>query len=230
MAPKRTFEGVKAKWMAQYKKKASFKKKPRAKRIKGGIAPREELKYVDTILTAANSVSTAFYTGSGVVTLLNGIAVGDDFTNRDGRQATMKSVQLRAAVYNITNGLVAGLVRSILVWDNAANGALPAVTDILATASTSSFPNVNNANRFTILRDHIVELGTIVTTATQTYAGSPTVQKVDLFVPLDDITQYSGTGATIASIQNGALLLLTIGENGAFQNGSMTARVRFSDD
>lgn len=226
----RSVKSVKAAWMAKYAKKPSLKKRQskRHSRIKGSIKPREELKFVDTVITA--TASSANYTAAGVVTLLNGIAQGDDYSARDGRQATMKSVALKTTVYYIANGTTPGAARTMLVWDNAANGALAAVTDILASASAASFPNINNAQRFTILRDYVVELGGLSITATQTYSQAPAVQKVDLYVPLDDVTQFLGTGATIASIQNGALLLLTIGDNQAAQNSQMVARVRFADD
>lgn len=221
-------KGVKAKWMAQRLKKPSFKSK-RVSRIKGGIIPREELKFVDTVLTA--TAGSAFYTAAGVVTLLNGIATGDDYTTRDGRQATMRSVHVRTVVVNSgVSGASGGIARTMLIWDNAPNGALAAVADILASVSASAFPKVDNQQRFTVLRDHIVELGAFFNTATQAFNASPGAQKVDLYVPLADITQYSGTGATIASIQNGALLMLTIGDNQAWQNHQFDARVRFSDD
>lgn len=227
MSPKRSLKGVKAAWMSQYKKK-SFKKKPRAARIKGAIKPREELKFADTVITATAAVGTV-YTGVGLVQLLNGIAEGSDYTTRDGRQATMKSVHVRTAVFPAA-GSGSGIARTMLIWDNAPNGALAAVTDILESASAASFPKVNNANRFTILRDDFKELSQFSVAATQSYAGGPLCQRVDLFVPLDAVTQFNGTGATIASIQNGALLLLTIGDNGAWSNGQFVARVRYSDD
>lgn len=213
--------------MAERLKKPSFKKK-RVARIKGAIAPREELKFVDSVLTA--TAGQAFYTAAGVVTLLNGIAEGDDYSARDGRQATMKSVHVRTVVSQSVTASSGGACRTMLVWDNAPKGALAAVTDILTAASASAFPLVDNQQRFTILRDAYLELGGNNNTATQTFASAPGAQKVDLYVPLDSVTQFIGTGATIASIQNGALLLLTIGDNEAWANSQFNARVRFTDD
>lgn len=228
MSSKRSFKGVKSKWMAQYKKKSSFKKKPRVARIKGAIPPRKELKFVDT--TIATGLVT-YVPGASVITLLNGIAEGDDYSARDGRQATMKSVAVRLTINQQQTGASGGLTRTMLVWDNAANGAAPVAADILAVDSAASYPNVNNAQRFTILRDHLCEIGPLSLVATQTYSRSPGSQHVDLYVPLDHITQFMGTGATIASIQNGALFLLTVSDGTvALNNSVIRARVRFSDD
>lgn len=223
MAPKRSMKDVKEQWRKQFKKQ-SFKKKRRAARVKGGIAPREELKYIDLAETGSLMVA------AGTVTLLNGIAVGDDNTTRDGRQATMKSVHIRGYAYpdSSTTPQPASLVRAMIVWDNAPNGAAPAVTDIYG--GSFLFPVINNAERFTILRDEILPLGRDTNAVTQAVAGAPSIAEWDLYVPLDSVTQYNGTGATIASIQNGALYLVCQGRTGCSYAGTFAGRVRFSDD
>jgi len=211
--------------MAERLKKPSFKKK-RVARIKGAIAPREELKYVDT-------AQADYQTGTaGSITLLNGIAVGDDNTTRDGRQATMRSVHIRGFV--ASSGALApnlpGLARVMVVWDNCPNGVLPAVLDIVSAATATSFPLINNQERFTILRDMEIPLDYVNVAATTTLV--PRTFPVDLYVKLASVSQFNGTGATIASLQNGALYLLTQGTNAG--TGSvycvLSARVRFSDD
>jgi len=202
----------------------------RAPRIRGAIAPfggRKELKYVD--LASASYVSDT----TGTVTLLNGIAVGDDNTSRDGRQVTIKSVQVRGILQPVDAGTSPGKSRLLLVWDNAANsGAIATVAQILSASTANSFPLIDNAQRFTILHDESNSLGGYDQTATQAVAGSPTVVDINIYKRVNAVTQYSGTAATIGSIQNGALLMVTIGTNVANNGGTfvVATRVRFTDD
>lgn len=198
----------------------------RAPRIKGSIGRRNELKYVDT--------ASATYVGdtTGTVTLINGVAVGDDNTTRDGRQITLKSVQVRGSFQNVDATSGASMCRLLLVWDNAANGSLATITQILSASTSNSFPNVDNSNRFTILSDTQYVVGPYVNTATQAIAPSPGVAAVNIYKKLNSITQYSSTTSDIASIQNGALLMVTIGDQAVGGGGLffMAARCRFTDD
>lgn len=206
---------------------ASSARRNRApKRVKGAIVPRRELKYVDIGVGVYPADTT------GTVTLLNGIAVGDDNTTRDGRQATMKSVQVRGMFSPTDATTIASKGRLLLVWDNAAAGATATIAAILSAANSASFPLVDNAQRFTILVDRSYVLGPYDTTATQAVAGSPTNNDVEIYKKLDCVTQYNGTGATSASIQNGALLMVTIGNTAVNAGGSfqVATRVRFTDD
>jgi len=198
----------------------------RAPRIKGGISNRNELKYVD--------IASAGYAGdtTGSVTPLNLLAVGDDNTSRDGRQVTIKSVQVRGSVFPQDPSTQPTMVRLLLVWDNAANGALATIAQILSAAHSNSFPLIDNANRFTILCDQQFCVGGFSTVATQSYAGSPMVLPVSIYKRLNTVTQYSGTTAAIASVQNGALLMVTIGDQAAGAGAAfgLATRVRFTDD
>lgn len=195
----------------------------RAPRLKGAIsASAQELKYVDT------AISQFCLAAGGVVTPLNLLAVGDDNTTRDGRQVCLKSVQLKCRVFNAVGG-AAQKARVMLVWDNAVNsGAVPALTTILTADSDAGFPNIDNANRFSILWDSAYALGPNVTTATQAQADS-VIYDCCIYKRLNAITQYSGTTAAIGSIQNGALYLVTTGSAGSGATIIGAARVRFTD-
>lgn len=202
---------------------------PRAA-VKGAIAQyggRKELKYVD-LAQATYACDT-----TGSVTALNLLAVGDDNTSRDGRQVTIKSVQLRGFVTGSDDNTSNNLARVLLVWDNANNsGAIATIAQILSAATSCSYPLVDNANRFTILWDSHYEIGRVSDTATQSFAGSPTIHAVNYYKKINQITQYSGTTAAIGSIQNGALLLVTIGSSAAGTGSAavLASRVRFTDD
>lgn len=197
----------------------------RAPWIKGAIAARKELKYVD--------VASANYTAdtTGTVTALNLIAVGDDNTTRDGRQVTIKSVNIKGRLGPETTAQASAKCRLLLVWDNAANGALAAVGDILTSASAQAFPLVNNQQRFTILYDRSWTLGgQDTTTANATWIQAPVTFDVNAYKTLNAVTQYNGTAAAITSVQNGALLLVTVGDASAGGVFVLSTRVRFQDD
>lgn len=197
----------------------------RNRAVKGAIKARKELKYVDT------NTNCSFDT-TGTVACLNLLAVGDDNTNRDGRQVTIKSVALRGTASPYDASVAGSMIRYMLVWDNAANGALATVAQILATSTAIAFPLVDNANRFTILKDVRVPGFPYQTTATQALVGGDGIQMVDCYLKMDNVTQYVNTTAVIGSIQNGALLLVTLGSNVQADSyfGAVNARVRFTDD
>lgn len=204
---------------------ASAARRNRAPKIKGAIPARKELKYVD--VGAANYAADT----TGSVTLLNGIAVGDDNTTRDGRQVTIKSVQLHGRLGPETAAQAACKARVMLVWDNAASGVIATIAQILSGGTSNAFPLVDNANRFTILHDKTYTLGgQDTTTATIAWVQTPVTFDVEVYKRLSTVTQYNGTGATIAAVQNGALLLVTIGDAAAGGNFVLASRVRFTDD
>jgi hypothetical protein len=204
------------------------KSQPLSVPIKGKIRPAVETHYLDI----AQAAYTADTTGS--VTALNLIAEGNDNVNRLGRKAMMRSVSVKG--YVSTPGIAAARevqqVRVLLVWDNAANGALPAVTDVLTAINTTSFPNANGVARFTILHDQAIPLGAFNTTVTQAYLHE-TTKNIDITRRINAPTEYFGTAAAITSLQNGSLLLLTMGNsaNGTAGNAVFTlgTRVTFTD-
>lgn len=209
-------------------KSAFVKRRNRAPKTKGSIAPyggRKELKYVD-IAAASYAADT-----TGTVTALNLIAVGDDNVNRDGRQVTCKSIQLKGFATANTAANDNQIVRVMLVWDNAVNsGAIATIAQILNAVNAFGFPLIDNAQRFTILYDHLMPLEVKVAATT---ISATSIQPIDYYRKLDNVTQYSGTTAAIGSIQNGGLLLVTIGSQAAGTNAAtvnLSTRLRFTDN
>lgn len=185
-----------------------------------------ELKYND-IAVAAYAADT-----TGSITCLNLTAVGDDNTTRDGRQINNKSIHVQGLL--TPNDSVAGpnWARLMLLWDTQPNGALPAVTDILTAATSTANTNLNNRQRFIILRDIKLAQGINDNTATMAYSNGNNTYTVDTFIPLGGLkTTYSGTTAAITSVSSNALLMLTIGSQAAGSAGTfgVTTRLRFTD-
>lgn len=195
----------------------------RAPRIKGPINARQELKFVDT--AAANYGCDT----TGSVTPLNLLAIGDDYNTRDGRQVTIKSVQLKGLIKPTGTSTTNNKARVMLVWDNANNGGSGAtIAQILSASSSYGFPLVNNAQRFTILMDRTYAVGFFGAAAT----ASPVTYDLEFYKKMNAVVQYSDTTAAITSIQNGALLLVTIGDQVAASGSvaTISARVRFVDN
>lgn len=161
---------------------------------------QEEWKNIDA------STSDAAIVVGGVF-LLNGIAPGDGYQNRDGRQITMQSIQLkfRAESDSTATGTNSrNAVRFLLAIDKQSNGAAPAVGDILDLTSVSAIDamrNLNNRKRFKILMDRRYEMSTV----------GP-ANMVDEFylkrTNLQEVTFNAGTAGTVADIVTGSLYIL----------------------
>lgn len=183
-----------------------------------------------------NDVAVATYAAdtTGSVTLLNGIAQGDDNNNREGRQVTMTSISIKGMLTPVDLNSNASYCRLIVVWDSANNGgAAPAITDLLTASTSVCHNNLNNRMRFKVLMDEQYVIGGISDATTQSFAGSPTVVTINRYLKLPPgcVTTFSGTGATSASIQSGAIWMFTIGNNVANAGGAyqVATRVRFVD-
>jgi hypothetical protein len=161
-----------------------------------------EMKYLDLASTNYEIDTT------GSVTLLNGIAEGNDSNNRNGRQVLIKEVHVIGNAFATISTGLQQLGRIMLVWDNATNGVLPVITDVLNNAAADADYNLNNRNRFTILWDHIFQLD----------VSNATYSRVECFstdIKLNAVMNFNNTGGAIANIQSGALCMLTIGLNAA---------------
>lgn len=214
-----------------FKSTEAQKKKPRvgqasglvrqAKAI-GGWAPnanRPELKYKDSTATTNLSLSSAFV----APILLNGLLSGADVSERVGRKVTLRSLLFRYTVSLGATSVGGSPTRILLIYDKQANGALPAVTDVLLADNFSSPNNLAARDRFVTLADIMVD--PISVQDSFSVAGS-----VFKLFNLEEV--FSGGTATIGSIASGSLFVMMA------QNGSVTtaapsvtwyARVRYVD-
>lgn len=104
---------------------------------------------------------TAITTVGAVYTSLNIIAQGTTQSTRIGRKVTVKKVQFHGYIYlpvNTNPNLMHEQVRMIWFIDKQANGAMPAVTQILDTDDVDSFYNLANIDRFVIVKDKVYSL------------------------------------------------------------------------
>lgn len=173
--------------------------------IKGPVVPQTEVKYVDLAVAGYAADTT------GTITPLNLIAQGVDNTQRIGREALMLGVAIRGLCVP-TTGTATGpqMFRLALVWDNATDGVLPAITDVFTAATAYAFPNVSNIGRFTILHDQLFGIGPLTAALADKTTGV-----VDVTLKINSATRFSGTTAAIASMQDGTLYAITLGVNAA---------------
>lgn len=155
---------------------------------------------------------------SGTVTLLNGVTRGTDETDRVGRVIVMNDLQIRLSMLNAAAN---DTLRHIVLYDNQPNGAAPAVTDVLQTASPLSDYNLDNEWRFDVLYDELYALRTVY---------NP-LDVLEFCVPVPWETVFNaGNAGTVADIVTGAVFLLSIGSQAMNTTAeTLYSRVLFSD-
>lgn len=168
---------------------------------------RNELKFTDVTLVNDPVLLT------WKVNLLNGIAQGTDYNQRIGRKAQMKSVLVNGNLFptlqNSGSSPVGCFARIVVIYDTQPNsGSLPAGTDIFASNDTSSPMNLNNRDRFKVIYDKRMQIGSYLLTAGGALsAGSPNNVFWSKWKSCNYEIIFSGTAATIGSISTGALYL-----------------------
>lgn len=136
------------------------------------------------------------------------IPQGDTATTRDGRQCTVKSVQIRA---NATFAPGAGAVGSTnaviyLVLDKQCNGAAAAVTDVFNTASLwKSVMNLANSDRFVIMKKWVINF---TTQAGVTTAFCPISKQIEYYKRCNIPLQFSSTTGAITELRSNNLFLI----------------------
>lgn len=151
-----------------------------------------EAKFIDTAVSI-NPVST------GTITLLTAIATGDDDSNRNGNSILGKDVSSRIQL-TLNASATATYIRLMLIVDKQCDGVLPAVTDVLQTASTVSPLNKDFSNRFVVIRDKLYSLDTV---SSRTLTDR-------MYSKVSFHLHYDGATAAIADCKENQLYLLTI--------------------
>ena len=165
-----------------------------------------------------HDVSQASYAAdtTGSITHLDVVPQGNSVNNREGKAWQNTSLAIRGQVNSNSTTLVA-LASLYIVWDKQPNKTLPAITDILDSASAYSQTKRENAPRFKIVRKLRYSLeGNTGTAGQQTES---TVHDIDEYVRLpQDAIALTTTADTTGAIGNriqGALYAITVGNNGA---------------
>lgn len=213
--------------LIKYKPKRSYKGKPRMLRpLYSKRKPLTDSKYIDLDLRVSDANTT------GDIFLIPTIAQGTNVNQRVGKKIEYSSIQIRGNIIAGTAATAPGNVAFYLVYDKQPTGSLPAITDVLETASALSFLNDNNSDRFLILKKHrLMVIGDGDTTNGQNCC---TAYDVDMFIKLKHKVIYKslGTGA-IGDFNYGALYGLVVGNLSSTANvfpvWQCSYRVRYHD-
>lgn len=202
--------------------------------MRGRMAPvytplnRRAVASKDTGFVDLASGAYAFDT-TGTIVLLATVAQGASVNQRIGKKAMWKSLQCRGTLNSGTTTTIADGA-FLVVYDRRPTGSLPAITDILVTANSTSFNNDANSGRFQILkRVDFVHTGNSTTPAT----GGECIDG-SFFLDLKNkpvVFKAAGTGA-IGDIEEGALYFVSVGATvpgTAASVGTLAFRTRFQD-
>lgn len=179
--------------------------------VKYYLNPEYKFLDYDTGLTISN-------TGT-VLSGVNLIATGDDSTNRDGNSIKITSWLLRWSC-TINASATSTRFRIVIVTDTASHGAVPAVTDILESASTLSPLNKTNGSRFTPLYDRMFALD----------ADDP-MKVGKIYKKMQHHIHYLNNTAATTSLGQGPIYVLAISSEATnVPSFSINNRFRFLDN
>lgn len=193
---------------------------------------RKEIKAIDL----SNATYTLNTTPS--FTLLNPVTEGTDFTNRIARKMYMKSIEITAYIEWLRDSAQITFGRLVIVYDRQSNGATPQWADIFTDTTGSSTVmapiNLNNRQRFTVVRDCRLILPLINTQATTAIVFPSFVdnQFMHLYTKMNLETDFLNANGAATDIAAGSLWMVSMGSiaSGAepFRLRTQT-RLRFED-
>lgn len=178
----------------------------------------------DAVVSATGLVQAQQYT----------IPDGNAQSEKDGLLIVIKSIQYRFQLKIPSTVTVADstdICRFILVKDKQANGALPAVLDILNATDITAYKNLNNKGRFVTLFDKTVSISSMGAFGDgTTNATLPNTKSWQFFkkVNIPIVYNNSATTGAIATINSNNLVLLLISEAGKC-GVNYKIRIRYTD-
>lgn len=187
---------------------------------------------------------------TGKVQLINGLVVGANAFQRIGRKISLLSVRMTGYIQWAQAGTTPSTeyLRVALVYDKQPDGVSPTWAQVFttvdsggtATSTSTAQPNLDNKDRFIILRDMRYKADFVTANA----GGPPLIQPsaqteckwvFDEFIRLKGIpTQYSATSntGTVSDVQTGGLFVLTLGSSASVDtqySSRIWTRVKYTD-
>lgn len=207
--------------------------------VRPGAPQRQEMKVFPSLALDTTQWSPTFNL-TGTITHVNIIRQADDLAARTGTRVFLRELTLRGYVSTslpstATNQLQRGTM--FVVYDNAPNGALPVITDILDAADPSRMQRADYRDRFQILlRQHyLLELSAYRGAAADILmASSDSIRNVDLCLPINrpSVWGESAANGAIATMRTGSLLIMWLGTSAtATENlvANLFFRLTFTD-
>lgn len=192
---------------------------------RGFVGSVADAKFFDTAEASYPTNTT------GSITHLNIVPQGTTINSRVGKAYKCTSVAVRGQVQCDTTTTLA-TAACYLVWDYQPNKVLAAITDVLDSVSSSSFPKRENALRFKIIKKWSYCLSGNSTTPSAAFQS----YRIDDYVKLPSdcstlLTSADSTGV-IGDMINGALLFISVGNIAAGTadgNAVLGFRLNFTD-
>ncbi len=198
-----------------------------------------ENKFADFEL-AATTISQAWAGGElddGTALAVSAVAQGDGESNRDGRKMEILSVHIKGLLRLIQQEAVGNptanaVIRLILVLDKQTNGAQLNAEDVVTvtTVDVNAWRNLQNSQRFRILKDERFNLQTLVMTTFQVNDFSTCQQETPfefhVVFKKPIVVNHTGTTAVVASIADNSIHLIGVSSNATSQI-TYVSRVRF---
>lgn len=209
------------------------------------VQPKAELKCLDIAQTAVNFHAIAV---PPTMVCLNPVTNGAEIYQRTGRKIYMKSVHIKGTLVPVianVDSLHNAILRMIVFYDAQPNAAFPAIATLLkdstAGGATTEFSelNLDNRERFKILREKVWVMGPTTATAASNY-GQAYIQDgsqclvINEFIKLKKIEAlYNATnGGTIADLTSGSIVIVLIADavtTDSVWAMSYTSRLRYYD-
>lgn len=173
---------------------------------------------------------------TGNITSLNLVAQGVQKSQRIGRRITIWAMEWRYDYFlqvleKIPTPLSGDLLRLVVFIDKQANGATSVALDILDTADVLSPYNVDNKDRFVILRDvtHTINYAVMASETSDTVSQGGHIKQGSIFLnDLATTIQFSGGSGAVAELTSNNLSVLLISSNGTVRTNCFW-RIRFTD-
>jgi len=193
-------------------------------------AKNNEVKYKDTSVGAA-TISTTLVRWADSINI---VAQGDGQNERIGHKICLKKAMFRLRV-NLLNQASAtpsgATLRILIVLDKQCNGAVAAVADIITDADVYGFNNLDNTDRFVILKDKWVTVNPMTFASTgPTNALNEKFVKIN--IPLNIPINYNATASTGALATQRSNNILVCAASTSVNNVSLTGtyRIRYTDN
>ena len=195
-----------------------------------------EFKFIDVVWSLFNPVAVNPDVANNCLRLLNGVQLGTSASERIGRKAHFKKIQLKVTVVPRDSITIKNFAYRMMVFcDKQPNGAEPTVFSGLLTnyggeTNMNRLNNLLNSGRFVKFYDKVFRMGQ--TAAALALNGNDSKLNChNINLKCSEVTTYSGTGATIASISTCAIWFAIFQEvGGASLDVTATTRVRYNDD
>lgn len=205
-------------------------KKPRTIIDRKRVVPVSSLgiekKFFDSDITSVAAINTG--------TIFNSLCLvpqGTTDQTRVGNKITIRNINLKCFAGLDDQGtavFATGNLRVILFVDKQTNGATAAVTDILKTASISSFRNMDQVDRFQILKDKVYNLPCRSANALHTDQGT---RQWTMSAKCNIPVHFSSTTGAITELRSNNVGILYISDISLVNAASPgTARIKFTDD